>query len=125
MNHLQKNGIITYSAFKPFTIKVNGTNSSKKFNYGSVLIPVSKQNMSSEKLFDIISEMQNKFEVPVYNSESGYSLRGIDLGSNNFRINSELLLTHAKKNVECAPRLRRPTQHQRCTVQISQAIETI
>ena len=31
--------------------------------------------------------MQNKFEVPVYNSESGYSLKGIDLGSNNFRIN--------------------------------------
>ena len=87
LNHLQKNGIITYSAFKPFTIKVNGTNSSKKFNYGSVLIPVSKQNISSEKLFDIISEMQNKFEIPVYNSESGYSLRGIDLGSNNFRIN--------------------------------------
>ena len=87
LNHLQKNGIITYSAFKPFTIKVNGTNSSKKFNYGSVLIPVSKQNISSEKLFDIISEMQNKFEVPVYNSESGYSLKGIDLGSNNFRIN--------------------------------------
>ena len=87
LNHLQKNGIITYSAFKPFTIKVNGTNSSKKFNYGSVLIPVSKQNISSEKLFDIIIEMQNKFEIPVYNSESGYSLKGIDLGSNNFRIN--------------------------------------
>ena len=87
MNHLQKNGIITYSAFKPFTIKVNGTNSSKKFNYGSVLIPVSKQNISSKKLFDIIIEMQNKFEIPVYNSESGYSLKGIDLGSNNFRIN--------------------------------------
>ena len=87
LNHLQKNGIITYSAFKPFTIKVNGTNSSKKFNYGSVLIPVSKQNISSKKLFDIIIEMQNKFEIPVYNSESGYSLKGIDLGSNNFRIN--------------------------------------
>ena len=25
--------------------------------------------------------------VPIYNSESGYSVRGIDLGSNNFRIN--------------------------------------
>ncbi len=87
LNHLQKNGIITYSAFKPFTIKVNGSNSSKKFNYGSVLIPVSKQNISSEKLFDIIIEMQNKFEIPVYNSESGYSVKGIDLGSNNFRIN--------------------------------------
>ena len=87
LNHLQRNGIITYSAFKPFTIKVNGTNSSKKFNYGSVLIPVSKQKVSSEKLFQIINEILNKYEVPIYNSESGYSLRGIDLGSNNFKIN--------------------------------------
>ena len=87
LNHLQKNGIITYSAFKPFTIKVNGTNTSKKFNYGSVLIPVSKQKISSDKLFDIINEIQNKYEVPIYNSESGYSIKGIDLGSNNFRIN--------------------------------------
>ena len=87
LNHLQKNGIITYSAFKPFMIKVNGTNSSKKFNYGSVLIPVSKQKISSEKLFEIINEIQNKYEVPIYNSESGYSIKGIDLGSNNFRIN--------------------------------------
>ena len=68
-------------------IKVNGTNSSKKFNYGSVLIPVSKQKISSEKLFEIINEIQNKYEVPIYNSESGYSIKGIDLGSNNFRIN--------------------------------------
>ena len=87
LNHLQKNGIITYSAFKPFMIKVNGTNSSKKFNYGSVLIPVSKQKISPEKLFEIINEIQNKYEVPIYNSESGYSIKGIDLGSNNFRIN--------------------------------------
>ena len=87
LNHLQKNGIITYSAFKPFTIKVNGTNSVKKFNYGSLLIPVSKQKISSDKLFEIISEIQNKYEVPIYNSESGYSMKGIDLGSNNFRIN--------------------------------------
>jgi len=87
LNHLQKNGIVTYSAFKPFTIKVNGTNSSKKFNYGSVLIPVSKQKISSEQLYNIINEIQNKYEVPIYNSESGYSMKGIDLGSNNFRIN--------------------------------------
>ena len=87
LNLLQKNEIITYSAFKPFSIKVNGTKSIKKFNYGSVLIPVSKQNISSEKLFSIVKEMQEKYDVPVYNSESGYSINGIDLGSNNFRIN--------------------------------------
>ena len=87
LNLLQKNEIITYSAFKPFSVKVNGTKSIKKFNYGSVLIPVSKQNISSEKLFSIVKEMQEKYDVPVYNSESGYSINGIDLGSNNFRIN--------------------------------------
>mgnify|MGYP001479729709 CR=1 FL=1 len=87
LNHLQKNDIVTYSAFKPFEIKVNGTNSSKKFDYGSILIPVSKQTVSSEKLFDLVKTMQEKFDVPVYNSESGYSMKGIDLGSNNFRIN--------------------------------------
>ena len=87
LNHLQKNDIVTYSAFKPFEIKVNGTNSSKKFDYGSILIPVSKQTVSSDKLFDLVKTMQEKFDVPVYNSESGYSMKGIDLGSNNFRIN--------------------------------------
>ena len=87
LNHLQKNDIVTYSAFKPFEIKVNGTNSSKKFDYGSILIPVSKQTVSSDKLFDLVKTMQEKFNVPVYNSESGYSMKGIDLGSNNFRIN--------------------------------------
>ena len=86
LNHLHKNDIITYSAFKPFEIKINGT-SSKKFDYGSILIPVSKQNVSSDKLFDLVKTMQEKFDVPVYNSESGYSMKGIDLGSNNFRIN--------------------------------------
>ena len=87
LNHLQKNDIVTYSAFKPFEIKVNGTNRSRKFDYGSILIPVSKQNLSSDKLFDLVKTMQEKFDVPVYNSESGYSMKGIDLGSNNFRIN--------------------------------------
>ena len=87
LNHLQKNGIITYSAFKPFSLKVNGTNSSKSFNYGSVLIPVSKQKISSDELYKIVNEVQNKYNVPVYNSDSGYSLTGIDLGSNNFKIN--------------------------------------
>ena len=87
LNHLQKNDIVTYSAFKPFEIKVNGTNSFKKFDYGSILIPVSKQTVSSDKLFDLVKTMQEKFDVPVYNSESGYSMKGIDLGSNNFRIN--------------------------------------
>ena len=87
LNHLQKNDIVTYSAFKPFKIKVDNANKGVQFNYGSILVPVSKQKISSDKLYEIIKELQSKFNVPIYNSESGYSLEGIDLGSNNFRIN--------------------------------------
>ena len=87
LNYLQKNNLITYSAFKPFSVKVNETNSIKNFNYGSILIPVSKQKISPEKLYKIIKTAQEKFNVPIFNSESGFSIKGIDLGSNNFRIN--------------------------------------
>ncbi|MDC1108984.1 M14 family metallopeptidase [Flavobacteriaceae bacterium] len=87
LNYLQKNNLITYSAFKPFSVKVNETSDIKNFNYGSILIPVSKQKMSSEKLYKIIKTAQEKFNVPIYNSKSGFSIKGIDLGSNNFRIN--------------------------------------
>ena len=87
LNYLQKNNLITYSAFKPFSVKVNETKSIKNFNYGSILIPVSKQKISSEELYEIIKTAQEKFNVPIFNSESGFSIKGIDLGSNNFRIN--------------------------------------
>ena len=87
LNYLQKNNLITYSAFKPFSVKVNEISGIKNFNYGSILIPVSKQKISSEKLYEIIKTAQEKFNVPIYNSESGFSIKGIDLGSNNFKIN--------------------------------------
>ena len=54
LNYLQKNNLITYSAFKPFSVKVNETSGIKNFNYGSILIPVSKQKISSEQLYKII-----------------------------------------------------------------------
>ena len=87
LNYLQKNNLITYSAFKPFSVRVNETSSIKNFNYGSILIPVSKQKISADKLYEIIKTAQEKYNVPIYNSKSGFSIKGIDLGSNNFRIN--------------------------------------
>ena len=80
INFLQEKDLIVYSAFKPFSIK------NKSFNYGSVLIPVSKQEINSEELFKIITNAQTKFQVPVYNTSTGFSVKGIDLGSNNFKV---------------------------------------
>lgn len=81
--YLQSKGLTVASAFKPFSIKTN--DGDKSFNYGSLLIPVSKQKKSSSEVFKIIADAQAKFNVPVYGTNSGFSIKGIDLGSNNFR----------------------------------------
>ena len=90
LNHLHKNGVISYSAYKPFSIKVNNDNSVRNFNYGTVMVPVSKQKVDSEKLFEVVKSTQEKFSVPVFSTDTGYSSAGIDLGSNYFRINKKV-----------------------------------
>jgi hypothetical protein len=82
--YMQSKGLKVASAFKPFTI--NTTNGEINFNYGSLLIPVSKQEKTTEEVYKIILEAQEKFKIPVFGSNSGYSIKGIDLGSNNFRV---------------------------------------
>ncbi len=90
LNHLHKNGLISYSAYKPFSIKVNEDNNVKSFNRGTVMVPVSKQKVDSQKLFQIIQSTQEKFNLPVFSTKTGYSSAGIDLGSNFFRINKKV-----------------------------------
>ncbi|WP_103069212.1 M14 family zinc carboxypeptidase [Aquimarina sediminis] len=80
---MQSKGIKAASAFKPFgSVTSEGK---KDFNYGSVMIPVSKQKKNSAEVYTIIKEAQRKFSVPVYAVNSGFSTSGIDLGSSNFR----------------------------------------
>ena len=81
--YMQSKGIVGASAFKPFSIATNAGN--KNFNYGTVMIPVSKQQLSSSEVFTIVREAQQKFNVPMYSANTGFSTKGIDLGSNNFR----------------------------------------
>ena len=82
--YMQSKGVIASSAFKPFSSKTNLGN--KDFNYGSIMIPISKQQkLSSDKVYEIVREAQNKFNVPIYAANTGFSIKGIDLGSNNFR----------------------------------------
>ena len=82
--YMQSKGLKVAAAFKPFTI--NTFNGEVNFNYGSLLIPVSKQEKTSAAVYQIVLEAQEKFKVPVFGTNSGYSLKGIDLGSNNFRV---------------------------------------
>ncbi|MGK0459119.1 MAG: hypothetical protein ACJAVE_002106 [Polaribacter sp.] len=82
--YMQSKGLKVAAAFKPFTI--NTFNGEVNFNYGSLLIPVGKQEKTSAAVYQIVLEAQEKFKVPVFGTNSGYSLKGIDLGSNNFRV---------------------------------------
>ncbi len=80
---MQLKGLQVASAFKPFSSITSEGN--RSFNYGSVMIPVSKQKKTSDEVYAIIKKAQAKFDVPIYFANSGFSTSGIDLGSQNFR----------------------------------------
>jgi hypothetical protein len=82
--YMQSKGLKVAAAFKPFTIGTS--NGEINFNYGSLLIPVSKQEKTSSEVYQIVLAAQEKLNVPISGTNSGYSIKGIDLGSNNFRV---------------------------------------
>ena len=83
INGLQKKRIIVASTFKPFNIKTNGGN--KSFSYGSLVIPVANQKVSSDHIYNSIVDLQKKLEINIFSVKSGLSTKGIDLGSRNIK----------------------------------------
>lgn len=66
-------------AQKPFTIE------GREFGYGTLLIPVSLQAMESGDLYAALREIQAETGVYVQPLSTGYSQKGVDLGSNTLR----------------------------------------
>ena len=83
LNYIQKKGVQVSAAFKQFSANTNV--GIKDFNFGTIMVPVSKQSLSSSEVFTIVRDAQEKFNVPIYSTSTGFSTKGIDLGSNNFR----------------------------------------
>ena len=83
VSHMQANGLTVSAAFKPFT--ANTAKGKTSFNYGAIVVPVSLQKKNGKEVFDILSEVQKKYHVPIYALNTGYSINGIDLGSGNVR----------------------------------------
>jgi len=79
LNFLQSKKLVLSSAFKPFTTKVDNT--SKSFNYGALILPVSLQKKDADEIYKWVLEAQEKYQVPIYGLATGYNSRGIDLGS--------------------------------------------
>jgi hypothetical protein len=82
--YLQERELVVSSAFKPFEISTKG-GTTQKMNYGSLVVPVTLQKKSADEVFQILQDAQKRFEVPIYGLSTGYSTKGIDLGSRSVR----------------------------------------
>jgi hypothetical protein len=57
----------------------------KSFDYGSMVIAVAPQEKAAAEIYKKLSAAQAQFQVPVYAVQSGYHLKGVDLGSSYIR----------------------------------------
>lgn len=80
IHQLQENDVTVKIAYKGFTIRHNGKE--QEFNQGTVVIPVVDQNIDSDKLFTALQNVSKSCLVDFTGVETGYNVKGIDLGSN-------------------------------------------
>ncbi len=81
---LQKSGIHMAVSFRPFTAQSHQGNFDAP--YGTIILPVAKQALTSEKIYELIVQYTQKFGAPVYSIPSGYSHKGIDIGSRHVQV---------------------------------------
>ncbi len=84
---MQQAGLILKVATQKFEISVNGV--SKKFDYGTILIPVKMQNRNSGELAMIVNALAEKYRLRMHALSSGSASNGIDLGSSRFAVLSK------------------------------------
>ena len=82
LHELQKEGIITKTAFKPFSIET--LQGIKEFSNGSILVPVEIQKMPAEEIHSLISDLATTHKITVESVRGGFSTTGVDLGSGSF-----------------------------------------
>ncbi|MFN3840930.1 MAG: M14 metallopeptidase family protein [Cyclobacteriaceae bacterium] len=76
---LQQEQVIVKTAFKSFSARINGKE--KNFRAGTLIIPVQQQTLEAEKLYEQIKKVSTACATDVYAVETGYNIKGIDLGS--------------------------------------------
>lgn len=80
---LHEKNVYVKTAFKPFASSVDGQ--LKNFSYGTLLISVQNQKISSDSLHAILSKVSQSCGIDIHSFNTGYSQAGIDLGSGNFQ----------------------------------------
>ena len=80
---LQQAGVIVRTATNTFEINVPGQ--IKKFDYGTIIIPVQGQTIDAGKLYEVIKEIAEQNSITVYPVSTGNTISGSDLGSSKMR----------------------------------------
>lgn len=75
--------ILVKTAFKPFSI--NKSDEVRDFSYGTLLIPVKNQSVSSSELHKILKDLSEKSNIEIVPVSTGFSANGVDLGSSSFK----------------------------------------
>ena len=79
LNQLLEGGARVTSAFKPFSLH------GRKYDYGTLMVPVSKQKIKSDSLYTLLGEAAKQWNTEIVAVATGYATEGIDLGSRYFR----------------------------------------
>ncbi len=78
LQFLQSKGLRTKVGMQPITLQ------SKKYDMGTVMIPVQNQSASPAEIHQWVSEIVKELNVRIDAVGTGFTTDGIDLGSNNF-----------------------------------------
>ncbi|MGB8195260.1 MAG: M14 metallopeptidase family protein [Chitinophagaceae bacterium] len=84
LNELLNKNVLARVTTNPFSVEMNGA--TKKFSYGTIMIPVQSQSMTSADLYKMIQDVAGRYAVKVHALRSGSAMQGSDLGSNKFAI---------------------------------------
>jgi hypothetical protein len=82
LNEWLGEGLIVKVATNSFETIVNGTN--RKFDYGTLLVPVAMQKENADIVANRIAELVSKYHLRAYAVTSGAVNSGSDLGSSRF-----------------------------------------
>jgi hypothetical protein len=82
VNEMLTAGLIVKVATNTFEIQAAGTN--RKFDYGTILIPVNQQKDNAETIGIKLSALAEKYRLKIYAVTTGNVNAGSDLGSSKF-----------------------------------------